>query len=277
MKKILIFIVWILWIWLSFCSADSWYNYNINWVWNEIWSTDNYEMNFFVNSPYSLNQLDEICFQWRILYSDISNWIAVVWLWDWKYYYSDWKYLLTWNSEFSTYCYTFSTPLKFTSYQKIYYWLHNTELSSFDFSPYRISWILRQTVYILNGWSYPASYMTWSYYNVWKQNINFLWCNKDVSNLWTVSTPLYWYSYSEVSTPKFKVNYWSTSYEYDLEDNLEIHLNSPVLKDGDNYFYDWSTWINLFYNWISQFYDKSELYLFTPSWYSANIFNPICL
>lgn len=80
-----------------------------------------------------------------------------------------------------------------------------------------------------------------------------------------------------VSSPKFKVNYGSTSYEYELEDNLFIYLKSPVIQSWNTFTYAWSTWINLYFNWSSQFYNKSKLFLNTPSWFSNNVFTPICL
>ena len=88
------------------------------------------------------------------------------------------------------------------------------------------------------------------------------------------------YSFSftiEQTLPKFKVNYGNTSYEYELEDNLFIHLKSPTVQSWNTFIYAWSTWINLFYNWTSQFYSKSNLYLESMYWFNNNIFTPICL
>ena len=79
------------------------------------------------------------------------------------------------------------------------------------------------------------------------------------------------------NTPKFIVNYSSTSYEYELEDNLFIYLKSPIVQSWNTFTYAWSTWINLYFNGSSQFYNKDKLFLNTPSWFNNNVFTPICL
>lgn len=185
-------------------------------------------------------------------------------------------------------------------FSSLYQSLWLSSISYFSYLKFWLCWYIHNSLWSLSNqgvyWFYWSSTPFGSIYakdlalNYWNNYFEFYndWRSYWVSVRWfknivvdptSSRTVLYWDPIEDTTPtdPILRVNYWNTSYDYILTDILEIKLNSPVLKDGDNYSYNWSTWINLFYNWQSQFYNKSELFLFTPSWYSANIFNPICL
>lgn len=83
----------------------------------------------------------------------------------------------------------------------------------------------------------------------------------------------YYYQFNDI----FTVNYWSTSKEYTLTEDIDIFINSPVIKDWNTFIFDWSTWINLFYNNISDWYNKNKLYLWWNYNYTKWVFNPVCM
>lgn len=301
MKKILLFIVWIIWI-FWFCSADEfilnsvnfpsqstssyssssrrdWFPLNLSFnsdatiyticFWLNAWAAQDYY--YFFKNSFFIYSFDNITYNklnsnWYLLYNfDNSN----------SYY--SWSFFKKWA------CFDFSW-LQLLAWQKMYYWIYwTTDINDNNY----VNWFSSSnTTYS----DYPlAYYNTTNWWNLnspyWVYNSNYdIFTYNDVLNLSVyVSSSYRWYyapiyiNYDVKSNPKFKINYWNTSYEYTLEDNLEIHLDSPVVKNWNVYSYVWSTWINLFYNWTSQFYNKDKLYLFTPSRYSNNIFTPICL
>ena len=80
----------------------------------------------------------------------------------------------------------------------------------------------------LNSVEFP-----WYYYRAYGFSVR-CFKNSTVSPTY-IWTKIYWDDIEAPTFPKFKVYYWNTSYEYDLEENLEIHLDSPVVKNSDTY------------------------------------------
>ena len=270
MKKILLSIVWILWI-FWFVNAQSctdarssvfrlggatnmyylWLNLELTNTWTYVFSGFTFRNGYTQIQDYSLN----VCFT-----NDFSS--IVYWnnnINDWYCYvldsynssiFQDYNY----NDYFTTINFVEDISVSSLDYKYVVFYFSN----SYDYTIRKLD---------SSGISYSINsdlfYLVW----VWWTRRAY---NMDLYNICYSFTP-------PLLDPKFKINYWNTSYEYTLDDNLEIHLDSPVVKNWDIYSYAWSTWINLFYNWSSQFYSKDKLYLFTPSRYSNNIFTPICL
>lgn len=126
----------------------------------------------------------------------------------------------------------------------------------------------------------------WSNYVYFKNPVPCL-SNYDYSyseNIFECSEDLdWWYTYwwcflyNSISSDTFTVNYWSTSKEYTITEDIDIFINSPVIKNWNTFTFDWSTWINLVYNWSYNWYTKNKLYLWWQFWYKQGVFTPICM
>jgi hypothetical protein len=291
MKKILFWIIAFLWIWLSFCSAE-----DINIRFDSLIQSSIYDSDLnLLSSTYSLN------LTWRVwTFSDPSNQpcqykyfliskgyeiVYFTWL-NWDIYLNEicfttfdsnlYTHYLVINgvnysliSSWDLRCSNFSSPL-LVSDNSFTYKIHSNiywdKLSVLCESP--------ELYFYQSTWVYFFPFYDNSY--IWFQNIDSVWQPYSY-----IPLPVFIdFSYSYQSNPKLKVNYWNTSYEYEIDwsNDVEIHLKSPVVMSWSyNYIYDWPIWINLFYNNTSQFYDKDKLYLKSSYWYNNNIFTPICL
>lgn len=260
MKKRIFSILTILWIFCSFCSAlDSW---------------------SILNSYPSAN-----CTNNDYKFRNINN-------------SSDWFILKVKDSAIilKSICYSESPSTFFQNTPwYIYYSLDNwsTSTNASNFSNTSLGycssfgdWVLINPWdtfnYKLGGWSLvscfsccmyqPAWYGAWDYF-VWNFYSQFISYWNSSTYVWP--TRIY---YENATLPSiFKINYWNTSVEYDLNSDLSIYFKSPVIQNWNTFFYEWKTWLNLFYNNSSQFYNRSNLYLDSMFWFSKNIFTPICL
>lgn len=227
-----------------------------------------------------------------------------------KYFLSSYKFITDWVYSISWFSYFSPDYRSFSDSTELYVCLSNKLVGSVYFPEY----VLDSSSNCINIW-YTFQYwiLSWNNFNTVNLNTPFVFDSSDFpyiffvflesSSIWysyefsrsfnyelnsdVFYTPISnsdWYylvprniCYSFLSVPKFKINYWNTSYEYELNDNLSIYLKSPVVQNWNTFTYDWSTWVNLFYNNTSQFYSKNKLYLNSMYWYNNNIFTPICL
>lgn len=271
----LVLVFWFFFWWLiSFCSADFWSWTSRYMAFNQTFTqTWTFNQFYFNNLNYNNISVDSVCFHFYKSYITVdSSFYVVVWLWDWNYYYSDSYNLIDSDSSYDFYCFNFSNPLIVSNNQIVFYWLHNSQdyLTDFNFA-----WVRRDWIYYIR-----SSQFGWDVVNDFKDVLQ-NWTLYIGMQLWSWYSPMFvvhwlWYSEAQLS-PKFKVNYWNTSHEYELNDNLSIYLKSPVIQDWNTFTYNWKTWLNLFFNGTSQWYDKSNLYLESIFWYNNNIFTPICL
>lgn len=286
MKKILILIITIFWIWISFCCANDFsiYDYYSNLTtqpnnWRKFWHT----LQFAVS--WSSVYIDTFCFSWYWYYwrfadvcSDTKGGWVVVYNFDWltttPVFTSSISYCVD-NS--SNYCVDFSWLL-LEPWQTMYYTLYsyntnrtntNYILGGWDWYPYNTDLV---AVYRPVNFNWSAQY--WYFYQPVQNWLSFL---IEIVNYWNASYVGPWLIKYHFANPEFKVNYWNTSYTYSLDDNLSIYLKSPVIQSWTMFIYAWSTWINLYFNNTSQFYNKDKMYLKTPSWYNNFVFTPVCL
>lgn len=275
MKKILTLILTILWVWFSFCSADWIYHNSDLWLISIV-------INW--NTKYTLKDKNEgaTCTD---SFSSCSYW---------NFYSYDWNNICpSWYSWFP-----FPPDPSFSPY---FNWTSTWILYDLSSIWLNVSnWIdIRKYLLMPFAWSqYHSAGEWWIYRTNFPTSTNYIWffrfsdtqeyfsydnfgmsvrCFKnsvvDPNSSWSV---LYWDELGP-SSPIFKVYYWNTSYEYELEDNLSIYLKSPVAQSWYTFTYAWSTWINLYFNNTSQFYNKDKMYLKTPSWYNNFVFTPVCL
>lgn len=235
-----------------------WNLFNSNWIFYTKFSSSNWNLWWWTSN--SLSDKQWPCSSWFYITSSWSSFLTDLHNKYWFYF---------WNNSSSSFTNYLLMPynwLIWWSFSKEWIWsrwFYWENRSASDSDWYRM-------------WFDPSDW--WYNYQNNKQYALWVRCFKidvvDPDCSWSV---LFGDSIS-CPTPKFKVNYSNTSYEYELEDNLEIHLKSPVIMSWIyNYIYDWPTWINLFYNNTSDFYNKDKLYLKSMYWYNKNIFTPICL
>ena len=232
---------------------------------------------FYYSSIYSWYQFQWPCDIWYhiVNYSDISfmsNNYQSLWYTDSDFCTDFFNLPVWWDRREIYFDLVSNTPKIRNTYDRFVYivwWLSNST-SAASLSSYSISCVP-------GYWSFWTNRVTFNY----QRELFPLFCFKDTpvepDYTWRVIT---WDIIEAPSNPKFKINYWNTSYEYEIDwsNDVEIHLKSPVVMSWSyNYVYDWPIWINLFYNNTSQFYDKDKLYLKSMYWYNYNIFTPICL
>ena len=331
MKKILLFIFWIVWI-FWFCSAD-WIYHNFSlWLISFVldWQTKRtlQDKNLGATSVYQWSSnciIPDTCWKyyqwWNNFWFTTSNFTYVdYWSLDLSSYWPN-NYFNSNGTFYSNSLYTSSnwdlwwsvTDTLVARQWPCPVWFHILESwSDFvsDVSSYWISvsnwnW-LRQYFYFPYAWYLDKSSWLFNSHGAWWV----YWSSTAIANgrardLYYISSNLsavdwsdwaQWYSIrcfkntvvepdsswtviiwdTIASSSKFIVNYWNTSYEYTLSSDLTITLDTDVSKNWDIYSYAWPTWLNLFFNNTSLFYDKDKLYLGNNFWYSNNIFTPVC-
>lgn len=248
MKKILLSILWIFF-WLSaFCSSESFY-YDWGWNWFDL---------------YWLGQISITW--WTIVFNDNIN-LSVISFWSNDN--NNWNYILTdpdWNIVLSAFC---NHP---SSYENSF--CHNMYCCFFSWSvnlykdiPYIVSfdWVNDNwAVYALSRWVSNISNSLFTYNSFYFDN-------------WYSYLPFMDLEYTFLPTDIFTINYWSTSKEYTITEDIDIFINSPVIKNWNIFTFDWSTWINLFYNNSFDWYNKNKLYLWWNYSYSKWVFTPVCM
>lgn len=263
MKKLLTLILTILWIWFSFCSADCsellsypsiWLSSNWNvpsYVWFQIFNTwfdfsvSSFSVYFAQNRNYSYSPVSVYGCYWNS-YNPSSDLLSNCTLLSFSYENifasSKYKSFITLDSDFII-----------PSWNEYFYFLIYLDSSSSYKSPFSSS------VYSLDN------------------NLSFL--TPDSSSYYSpaVCSSICYSLVTPITSPKLKINYWNTSYEYELDDNLSIYLKSSVTQSWNTFIYAWSTWINLYFNNTSQFYNKSRLYVWNVMfYYFDNVFTPLC-
>lgn len=264
MKKILLSIFWIFF-WLSaFCSADQSIILN---AWDHwcIW---------WIDLPYEVYSFSSNV-SWIFYYSCM--------MWSWSDINSCWYMISNYTpnddpiwmviSDQYWWCYSFIpyTVWQYSSNISLDLWdywciVDNLWVPSFSFSS---DWLFWYSCFY--WWSSFSSECWWDLVLVSSDTV--------IDSIWVDSQYNLCFSYfpnSPAPSDIFIVNYWSTSKEYTLTEDIDIFINSPVVKNWNIFTFDWSTWINLVYNWSYNWYTKNKLYLWWQFWYRQGVFTPIC-